>query len=96
MKSTLRRCASIPLRGRREKQSAQGAQVLFTSEMMFNFDPQLEFTDEFRAIAAETDTYIFIAYSVLKEGEPGRNQAVLLSPDGNVFRCVQQNSYPAG
>jgi len=29
--------------------AAQGAQVLFTSEMMFNFDPQVEFTDEFRS-----------------------------------------------
>lgn len=62
--------------------AAQGAQVLFTSEMMFNFDPQQQYTDEFRAIARETDAYIFIAYTVAKEGLPYRNETVLLSPSG--------------
>jgi apolipoprotein N-acyltransferase len=76
--------------------AAQGAQVLFTSEMMFNFDPQVEFTDEFRAIAAETDTYIFISYSVLREGEPGRNQAVLLSPDGKFSNVYNKTHIPPG
>ena len=76
--------------------AAQGAQVLFTSEMMFNFDPQTEFTDEFRAIAAETDTYIFLSYSVLREGEPGRNQAVLLSPDGTFSDVYNKTHIPPG
>ena len=76
--------------------AAQGAQVLFTSEMMFNFDPQVEFTDQFRAIVAETDTYIFITYSVLREGEPGRNQAVLLSPDGNFSAVYNKTHIPLG
>lgn len=76
--------------------TAQGAQVLFTSEMMFNFDPQVEFTQEFRAIAAETNTYIFITYSVLKEGEPGRNQAVLLSPDGTFSDAYNKTHIPPG
>ncbi len=74
----------------------QGAQVLFTSEMMFNFDPQVIFTEEFRAIANETDTYIFIAYSVIKEGEPGRNQAVLLSPDGTFSAVYNKTHIPPG
>jgi apolipoprotein N-acyltransferase len=76
--------------------AAQDAQVLFTSEMMFNFDPQVEFTDEFRAIAAETNTYIFISYSVLMEGEPGRNQAVLLSPDGTFSEVYNKTHIPPG
>jgi len=44
--------------------------------MMFNFDPQVNFTEEFRAIAKETGAYIFIGYSVIKEGEPRRNRPV--------------------
>lgn len=76
--------------------AAQGAQVLFTSEMMFNFDPQVEFTDEFRAIAAETNTHIFISYSVLREGEPGRNQALLLSPDGTFSDVYNKTHIPPG
>lgn len=73
-----------------------GAEVLFTSEMMFNFDPQEDYTEEFKAIAAETDTYIFLTYSVLKEGEPGRNQAVLLSPDGNFSEVYNKTHIPPG
>ncbi len=76
--------------------AAQGAQVLFTSEMMFNFDPQVEFTEEFRAVAAETNTYIFISYSVIKEGEPARNQAVLLSPEGTFSEPYNKTHIPPG
>jgi len=76
--------------------AAQGAKMLFTSEMMFNFDPQVEFTDEFRAVAAKTNTYIFISYSVLKEGEPARNQAVLLSPDGTFSKPYNKTHIPPG
>jgi apolipoprotein N-acyltransferase len=74
----------------------QGAKILFTSEMMFNFDPQVEFTDAFRAIAKETSAYIFISYSVIKEGEPSRNQAVLLSPDGNFSAVYNKTHIPPG
>lgn len=76
--------------------ASQGAQILFTSEMMFNFDPQVEFTDGFRAIAEETGAYIFISYSVLREGEPGRNQAVLLSPDGTFSEVYNKTHIPPG
>jgi len=76
--------------------AAQGAQVLFTSEMMFNFDPQVEFTEDFRVIAAETDAYIFITYSVLKEGEAGRNQSVLLNPDGTFSDVYNKTHIPPG
>jgi apolipoprotein N-acyltransferase len=76
--------------------AAQGAEILFTSEMMFNFDPQVEYTDDFRAIAAETDTYIFIDYSVLREDETRRNQAVLLSPDGIFSEVYNKTHIPPG
>lgn len=76
--------------------AAQGARVLVTSEMMFNFDPQLEFTEAFRAIAAETNAYIYIGYSVLTEGEPSRNQAVWLSPDGAFSEVYNKAHIPPG
>jgi len=76
--------------------AAQGAQVLFTSEMMFNIDPQIELTDQFRALAAETNAYIFFNYSVLKEGEPGRNQAVLLNPNGSFSAVYNKTHIPPG
>jgi apolipoprotein N-acyltransferase len=76
--------------------AAGGARVLFTSEMMFNFDPQVEFTKEFRAIADEADAYIFISYSVIKEGEPRRNQAVLLGPDGTFSEVYNKTHIPPG
>ena len=63
---------------------------------MFNFDPQVEFTEEFRAVAQETDTYIIIAYSVIKEGALGRNQAVLLSPDGIFSEVYNKTHIPPG
>jgi apolipoprotein N-acyltransferase len=76
--------------------AAQGAKVLFTSEMMFNFDPQLEFTEEFRAIAKETGAYIFIGYSVLNKEEPRRNQTVLLSPQGMFSEVYNKTHIPPG
>jgi apolipoprotein N-acyltransferase len=62
--------------------AAQGAQIIYTPEMMFNFDPQVEYTEQFRSLAKETGVYIFITYTVSKEGEAWRNEAVLLSPEG--------------
>jgi len=76
--------------------TAQGAQVLFTSEMMFNFDPQAEFTNEFRSIAKETGAYIFIGYSVINEEEPRRNQVVLLSPQGTFSEVYNKTHIPPG
>jgi apolipoprotein N-acyltransferase len=76
--------------------AAQGARVLVTAEMTFNFDPQVEFTDELRAIARETDAYIFISYSVLKEGETRRNQTVLLGPDGTFSQAYNKTHIPPG
>ena len=79
------------------REAAQvGAQILFTSEMMFGFDPREEYTEEFRLLAAETDTYIFISYVVLAEGQPRRNQTVLLSPDGSFSEAYNKTHLPPG
>jgi apolipoprotein N-acyltransferase len=76
--------------------AAQGAQVIFTSEMMFNFDPQVEFARQFRQVAADTGAYIFISYSDISEGRPRRNQAVLLSPDGEFSEVYNKTHIPPG
>jgi apolipoprotein N-acyltransferase len=66
-----------------QEAAAEGAQIIYTPELMFNFDPKQEYTDELRALADETGAYFFITYSVGKEGEPWRNESVLLTPDGS-------------
>ncbi len=76
--------------------AVQGAQVLFTSEMMFNFDPQKQYTEEFRELARETSTYIFIAYTITKEGEPFRNETVLLYPSGEFSPVYAKNHNAPG
>jgi apolipoprotein N-acyltransferase len=77
--------------GQAREAAAQGAQILYTSEMMFNFDPQVEFTDQFRVVAKETGAYIFITYTVVQEGEPWRNEAVLLTPEGEFLVVYGKN-----
>jgi len=70
--------------------AAQGAQVLVTPEMMFDFDPRQQFTEEFKAIARETNTYIFIAYAVV-DPLPFRNEIILLSPSGEFSEAYAKN-----
>jgi apolipoprotein N-acyltransferase len=74
----------------------QGAQIIYTPEMAFDFDPQVEFTQEFRALAAETGTHIFITYTYAKEGEPWRNETVLLAPSGEFSDVYAKNHAPPG
>jgi apolipoprotein N-acyltransferase len=74
--------------------AAQGAQVLVTSEIMFGFDPQERYTEEFKALARETNTYIFIGYAVVDQVNlTYRNEMVLLSPSGE-FSAVYDKSHP--
>ena len=74
--------------------AAQGAQVLFTSELMFNFDPQQKYTEEFKAIARETNTYIFLGYAIFEqETETFHNEVVMLSPSGE-FSAVYAKNHP--
>lgn len=74
--------------------AAQGAQILFTSELMFNFDPQQKYAEEFKAIARETNTYIFIGYAILdEETRTFHNEVVMLSPSGE-FSAVYAKNHP--
>lgn len=76
--------------------AAQGARVIFTPEIMFNFDPQVEFTEELRNMASETDAYLMITYGVSKEGQDWRNESVLLSPSGEFSQVYGKNEIPLG
>jgi apolipoprotein N-acyltransferase len=71
--------------------SAQGAQIIYSPEMMFNFDPQVEYTQQFRMLAKETGAYLFITYSVGIEGQPWRNESVMLSPEGDFSQVYGKN-----
>jgi apolipoprotein N-acyltransferase len=71
--------------------AAQGAQVIYSPEMMFNFDPQVEYTEQFRALAKETGAYLFITYSVGIEGQPWRNESVMFSPEGEFSQVYGKN-----
>ena len=71
--------------------AAKGAKIIYTPEMMFSFDPQKEFTKEFQAVAKETGAYIFITYIVAQEDEPWRNEAVLLTPQGQFLAVYGKN-----
>jgi apolipoprotein N-acyltransferase len=73
---------------------SQGARVLFTPEMGLGFDPQAEHTEELKALAAETDTYLFLAYA-LSKGEEYHNESVLLTPEGE-FLDIYGKNHPAG
>jgi predicted amidohydrolase len=74
--------------------AAQGAKVVVWPELGVGFDPQVEHTDELRALAAETGAYILIGYGV--DAEVGwRNEAVMLTPEGEFLDAYGKN-YPAG
>jgi apolipoprotein N-acyltransferase len=74
--------------------AAQGAKLVVWPELGLGFDPQVDHTDELRALAAETGTYILIGYGL--ETDAGwRNEAVMLLPSGD-FLDVYGKNYPAG
>ncbi len=74
----------------------QGAQVIFTPEMGFDFDPRLEHTAEVTALAKESGAYIFFDYAVAREGEPFRNESVLISPQGEFLGTYAKNHAAPG
>jgi apolipoprotein N-acyltransferase len=71
--------------------AAQGAQIIYSPEMMFNFDPQVEYTEQFRTLARETGAYLFVTYTVGIEGQPWRNESVMLSPTGEFSQVYGKN-----
>jgi apolipoprotein N-acyltransferase len=80
--------------GQTREAAAQGAKVVFIPELAFDFDPQVEHTDELRALAAEADVYLYLGYG-LGDGDGGwRNEMVLLSPAGE-FSDVYGKFHPA-
>jgi apolipoprotein N-acyltransferase len=82
------------LSSRTREAAAQGARLVVWPELGVGFDPQVEHTDELRALAAETGTYILIGYGL--DTEAGwRNEAVMLMPSGD-FLDVYGKNYPAG
>jgi apolipoprotein N-acyltransferase len=72
------------IEGTREA-GARGAQITVWREGALDFDPQRERADEFRALAAETGSYIAIGYSFTEQDGLRRNEAVVVAPDGNFF-----------
>jgi len=58
--------------------------------MVLDLDPQVRYTQEFKALAAETQAYIVIGYVV--EDEHGfRNEATVLSPSGEYLGRYGKN-----
>jgi apolipoprotein N-acyltransferase len=76
--------------------SQAGAQIIFTPEMAFNVDPQNEYTAEFRDLVADTGSYLFIDYTHAYEGDPFRNESVLLAPNGEFSPVYAKNHAPPG
>jgi apolipoprotein N-acyltransferase len=77
--------------------AARGARIVFTPEMAFNFDPQMDHSKEFISLTRETGVYLFINYTVSKEGEAWRNEVILLSPDGIFYNpAYGKNHTPPG
>lgn len=64
----------------REAASA-GAKVVYVPEMAFGFDPQNMYTDELRALTAETKAYLFFTYAYHDENG-WHNETVMLDPEG--------------
>ena len=93
IKSTPHRSASIRLPNRRVRPPAQGARIIYTPEMMFNFDPQVEYTEQFRSLAKETNAYLFITYAVGIEGQPWRNEVGDAFPGWQVLAGIWQKPY---
>jgi len=60
----------------------RGAEVIFIPEMSFGFDPQKEYTQELRALAAETNAYLYITYAFHEEDDSWHNETIILNPEG--------------
>ena len=72
--------------------AGQGARFIVWPELSLGFDPQVEHTDELRALAAETDAYILIGYGEDTPDGAWRNEAVMLMPSGE-FTSVYGKNY---
>ena len=70
--------------------SGQGAQLIVMPELGLGFDPQEEYSAELGALAAEANAYLLIGYGL---DDPGgwRNEAVMLTPDGQFLEVYGKN-----
>lgn len=70
--------------------SGQGAQLIVMPELGVGFDPQEEHSAELTGLAGETDAYLLIGYGI---DDPGgwRNEAVMLTPDGQFLEVYGKN-----
>ncbi len=64
--------------------AGQGARLMVWPELGLGFDPQLEHAAALKALAAETGAYIVIGYGVNDDPRGWRNEAVMLTPDGEL------------
>jgi apolipoprotein N-acyltransferase len=71
--------------------AAQGARLMVWPELGLGFDPQIEHTAELKALAAETDAYLFIGYGVSDDPRGWRNEMVLLTPEGEFLQVYGKN-----
>lgn len=65
--------------------AARGAQIVVWREGGLKFDPQRERSEELRLLAAETGAYLAIGYGFTEDNGLRRNEAVVLSPEGEFF-----------
>lgn len=70
----------------------QGAELVVWPELGLGFDPQVEYTEALRTLAAETQTHIVIGYGLTTD-DGFRNEATLLSPDGE-FLGIYGKAHP--
>lgn len=61
----------------------EGAEIVYVPEMAFGFDPQQKYTEELRALTAETNVYLYFTYAYFDGG--WHNETVLISPTGEFF-----------
>jgi len=72
--------------------AAQGAQLIVWPEEALPFDPQVNHTEELRALTADTGAYLVMGYNVMTE-KGRRNEVTILTPDGE-FLGVYGKEHP--
>jgi apolipoprotein N-acyltransferase len=69
----------------------QGAQLVVWPELGLGFDPQVEYTNEIKSLAAEVNAYLLIGYGVGDDPRGWRNEMVMLTPDGQFLDVYGKN-----
>jgi apolipoprotein N-acyltransferase len=68
----------------------EGARLIVMPELGLGFDPQIEYTDEFKRLSEETGAHLLIGYG-LDDPSGWRNEMVMLTPDGNFLDTYGKN-----